>query len=155
MAALGTAFLSNRRLVAAAQHSSPPEKTKENAKQWAERKRAYLRRLLYSREDLTAWLAGKAFPFAKYDPELGYLHVDRDFKEGIDGSVCSYRYDRRGARRTIAHADKPCRINTYGNSFTSCEQVSDGETQGRRISKSWRCKGLRSHTTTFPGVWTP
>src|SRR5262249_10198057 len=42
--------------------------------------------------------------------------------------ICSYRYDRTGARRTIAHADKACRINTYGNSFTSCEQVSDGET---------------------------
>src|SRR5262249_2208542 len=28
----------------------------------------------------------------------------------------------------IAYADKPCRINTYGDSFTSCEQVSDGET---------------------------
>ena len=94
----------------------------------ADRKRKFLRRLLYSRADLDAWLAGKAFPFCKYDPELGYLHIDRDFKEGMDGSVCSYRYDRLGARRTIAYADKRCRINTYGDSFTSCEQVSDGET---------------------------
>ena len=86
------------------------------------------RRILYVKEDLAAWLAGRAFPFSKYDPELGYLHIDRDFKEGLDGAVCPYRYDRLGARRTIAHADKPCRINTYGNSFTSCEQVSDGET---------------------------
>src|SRR5689334_22913220 len=93
-----------------------------------DRKREFLRKLLYTREDLTAWLEGRAFPFAKYDPGLGYLHIDRDFKEGIDGAVCSYRYDKLGARRTINHADKPCRINTYGNSFTSCEQVSDGET---------------------------
>ena len=128
MAALGMAFLSDRRPAATAQQSSPPEKTKETAQQLAERKRRYLRRVLYARDDLTAWLAGKAFPFSKYDPELGYLHIDRDFKEGVDGSVCSYRYDRRGARRTIAYADKPCRINTYGDSFTSCEQVSDGET---------------------------
>jgi len=128
VAALGTALLSDYQPAATAQQSSPPEQLKETAQQRAERKRAYLRRLLYSREDLKAWLAGKAFPFAKYDPELGYLHIDRDFKEGIDGSVCSYRYDRLGARRTIAHADKACRINTYGDSFTSCEQVSDGET---------------------------
>ena len=26
------------------------------------------------------------------------------------------------------YKDKPCRINTYGNSFTLCHQVSDGET---------------------------
>lgn len=93
-----------------------------------EQKRDYLRPLLYTRADLDAWLAGKAFPFSKYDSELGYLHVERDFKEGMDSAVCSYRYDRLDARRIIAHADKPCRINTYGNSFTSCEQVSDGET---------------------------
>ncbi len=92
------------------------------------RMRAFLKRFLYAREDLDACLAGKGFPFSRYDAELGYIHRDRDFKEGMDGSICSYRYDRSGARRTIAHADKACRINTYGNSFTSCEQVSDGET---------------------------
>jgi hypothetical protein len=92
------------------------------------RKRDILRRLLYSRDDLNAWLSGKAFPFSKYDGELGYLHVDRQFKEGVDGSVCTYRYDASGARHMLAAADRPCRINTYGNSFTSCEQVSDGET---------------------------
>ena len=26
------------------------------------------------------------------------------------------------------YADRPCRINTYGNSFTQCHQVSDYET---------------------------
>lgn len=92
------------------------------------RKRAFLKRFLYSRDDLDACLAGKGFYFSRYDAEVGYVHTDRDYKEGMDGSVCSYRYDKTGARRTIAHGDKPCRINTYGNSFTSCEQVSDGET---------------------------
>jgi len=28
----------------------------------------------------------------------------------------------------INYADQPCRINTYGDSFTQCAQVSDGET---------------------------
>jgi hypothetical protein len=90
--------------------------------------RDYLQRLLLTRDDVEAWLAGKAFPFSRYDAELGYLHIDRDFQEGIDGAICRYRYDRLDARRTVAYADQPCRINTYGNSFTSCEQVSDGET---------------------------
>lgn len=127
-ATLGMVLLSALEAAGAEQDSSPAEKPKTSPAELAQRKRAYLRRILYTRADLTTWLAGTAFPFAKYDPGLGYLHIDRDFKEGIDGAVCSYRYDRLGARRTIAHADKPCRINSYGNSFTSCEQVSDGET---------------------------
>ena len=28
----------------------------------------------------------------------------------------------------ISYADRPCRVNTYGDSFTQCHQVSDGET---------------------------
>lgn len=100
----------------------------QSANDLTSRKRAFLKRFLYSRDDLDACLAGKGFHFSRYDAEVGYVHGDRDYKEGMDGSICSYRYDRTGARRTIAHADKVCRINTYGNSFTSCEQVSDGET---------------------------
>jgi hypothetical protein len=73
-------------------------------------------------------LAGRAFPFSKYDAELGYLHRDRRFKQGMNDSICTYTYDKSGARRTIMYAESPCRINTYGNSFTSCEQVNDGET---------------------------
>ncbi|MCI0361867.1 MAG: hypothetical protein L0211_25580 [Planctomycetaceae bacterium] len=88
----------------------------------------YLRPLLLAREDVDRWLKQQAFPFCKYDAELGYLHIDRDFPEGLDGAVCQYRYDKQGARRMFAHAGEPCRINSYGDSYTSCEQVSDGET---------------------------
>ena len=35
---------------------------------------------------------------------------------------------RRVARRRINNADVPCRISAYGDSFTHCDQVSDGET---------------------------
>ena len=90
--------------------------------------RAFIKPLLKTREQITAWLNGTAYPFSKFDSELGYLHRDRDLKEGMDGATCQYRYDKLDARRMIAYADRPCRINTYGNSFTSCEQVSDGET---------------------------
>jgi hypothetical protein len=88
----------------------------------------YLRPLLLKSEDVDHWLKQQAFPFCKYDPELGYLHIDRDFPEGLDGAVCQYRYDALDARRMFAYAGEPCRINSYGDSYTSCEQVSDGET---------------------------
>ena len=88
----------------------------------------YLARLVRTRQQVDDWLAGRAFPFSKYDSELGYLHRNRRFKEGMEGTICTYTYDQSGARHTIMHADMACRINTYGNSFTSCEQVSDGET---------------------------
>jgi len=90
--------------------------------------RAHLATLLPSRDDVARWLSDQAYPFAKYDPELGYLHKDRDFAEGQDGAICRYRYDTLDARQMLAYADQPCRVNTYGDSFTSCEQVSDGET---------------------------
>ena len=100
----------------------------ENADDYEQRARSYLKTLLLSREDVDGWLKQKVFPFCKYDSELGYLHINRDFKEGQDGAICQYRYDKLDARRMMAYGDQPCRINTYGNSFTSCEQVSDGET---------------------------
>jgi hypothetical protein len=89
--------------------------------------RQYLTLLIRTKQEVSDWLAGRAFPFAKYDPELGYLHRNRRFRQGMEDSICAYTYDPNGARHTIMHADKPCRINSYGNSFTSCEQVSDGE----------------------------
>jgi hypothetical protein len=90
--------------------------------------REFLRPLLLAREDVDLWIKRQAFPFCKYDPELGYLHIDRDFQEGLDGALCRYRYDKLDARQMVAYAGEPCRINAYGDSFTSCEQVSDGET---------------------------
>ncbi len=120
-AALAAGHLTSRSPVWADDSAAVPEPTERQI-------RDYLRPLLPAREDVDAWLAGQAFPFSKYDSHLGYLHTDRDFQEGQDGAICQYRYDALDARRMFAYADRPCRINTYGDSFTSCEQVSDGET---------------------------
>src|SRR5215813_4312592 len=68
----------------AAEPDAKPEATEQQI-------RDYLRPLLLSREDVDLWLKQQAFPFAKYDSELGYLHTDRDFQEGMDGAVCRYR----------------------------------------------------------------
>jgi hypothetical protein len=66
--------------------------------------------------------------WAKFDPELGYVPSDSIQRDGIDGSHSVYRYGPAGERRMINYADRNCRVNTYGNSFTQCHQVSDGET---------------------------
>jgi hypothetical protein len=124
--ARGGAALSATGLFAATSASaggsgSQPEATEKQV-------RDFLRPLLLAAEDVDLWFKRQEFPFCKYDAELGYLHIDRDFQEGLDGAVCRYRYDKFDARRMFAHNGEPCRINTYGDSFTSCEQVSDGET---------------------------
>lgn len=65
---------------------------------------------------------------AMFDAELGYRprnHVERN---GVSRSWTRYTYHPAGERRMIHYADRPCRINTYGDSLTHCDQVSDGET---------------------------
>ena len=105
--------------------------------------RKYLQGLLYTRQEVCDWLNKKAFPFAKYDSELGWLLRDAHFEDGADGSWSAYRYDKLDERRMIAYADKPCRINTYGNSFTQCHQVSDGETT-QEILAAHLCEPVRN-----------
>ena len=67
--------------------------------------------------------------FIEFDPVLGYQLKDYAFRDGMDKSISIGSYEKHGGhRKMINYADKPCRINTYGNSFTQCAQVSDGET---------------------------
>ena len=90
--------------------------------------RDYFKGLLYTKEEVRDWLAGKAFPFAKYSSEFGWLLRDARFQDGMNGSTSVYTYGPLDERITIHYKDQPCRINTYGNSYTQCHQVSDGET---------------------------
>lgn len=90
--------------------------------------REYLQSLLYTRKEVADWLAGKVAHGEAYDPDLGWIHNPRRVKNGFDNSVVTYSYDESGARHMMMRADQPCRINTYGNSYTHCDQVSDGET---------------------------
>src|SRR5262245_7275055 len=82
---------------------------------------AFVARIVYSRKEISDFIHQTDFPFSRYDSQLGYLHRPRMFPEGIDGTNCVYTYDPNDVRHTINHAGKPCRINTYGDSFTSCE----------------------------------
>lgn len=63
-----------------------------------------------------------------FDPELGWVLCDGMRGGSVDGSRGFYAYEAGGARRVVHFPDRPCRVHTYGNSFTHCDQVSDGET---------------------------
>ena len=63
-----------------------------------------------------------------YDSELGWLLCEGTRGGSIHESKGFYAYEPNGSRRVVNFPDQPCRINTYGNSFTHCDQVSDGET---------------------------
>lgn len=64
-----------------------------------------------------------------YDAELGWTHADACHTgDGVDGSRTFYRYDDNGSRHVLHYADAPCRIHTYGDSYTHGDQVNDGET---------------------------
>lgn len=107
----------------------------------------YLRSVMPKKEDVKNFLAGKQGPEQishndgwVFEPDLGWVVTDSvrpRFGEkykgvylpyGTAGSRTFYHYEQDGARKVINFADKPCRIHTYGDSFTHCDQVSDGET---------------------------
>ena len=63
-----------------------------------------------------------------FDAELGWVLCDAVRNNGIEGSKAFYNYEPDGARKVINCRNKTSRIHTYGNSFTHCDQVSNGET---------------------------
>ncbi|MFB3904147.1 MAG: hypothetical protein ACE15E_11895 [Acidobacteriota bacterium] len=88
----------------------------------------YLRASAVSKQVLDTFLDPNQLSWAKFDPELGY-HLGNYFpRDGIDGSSTISTVHKTGARTAHVYVDRACRINTYGNSFTQCHQVSDGET---------------------------
>jgi hypothetical protein len=86
----------------------------------------FLRGSAVSREVVDRFLHGPSW--AQFDPELGYRLWNYVPTDGIDGSATISTVQADGARTSFMYAGKKCRINTYGNSFTQCHQVSDGET---------------------------
>ena len=77
--------------------------------------------------------------FIKFDPVLGYELKDYIFNDGMEGTLSEYQYEPHGGhRKLINYADQPCRINTYGNSYTQCAQVSDGETWQEILAAHFR-----------------
>ncbi len=86
----------------------------------------YLKESAVSRELIDRFLRGPSW--AQFDSELGYILGNYLPADGIDGSATLSTVQSNGARTSFMYAGKKCRINTYGDSFTQCHQVSDGET---------------------------
>lgn len=87
----------------------------------------YLRESVFKKEEIDFFLNPKE-SWGQFDPELGYVLGNSMPRTGINGSLTISTAQPNGARTSCIYANHPCRINTYGNSFTECNQVSDHET---------------------------
>ena len=86
----------------------------------------YIRTGIPAKKEIDVFL--NELSWAKFDPELGYILGKYIPHDGLANSSTISTIGANGARTSFMYANKPCRINTYGNSFTQCHQVSDGET---------------------------
>jgi hypothetical protein len=87
-----------------------------------------IRESVFRKDEIDTFLSSDELTKWGFDPELGYTLGDYITREGIDESLTITTTTPNEARRPLLYADRPCRINTYGNSFTECAQVSDHET---------------------------
>ncbi len=88
----------------------------------------WIRSSVVGKEALDAFLSPDEPSWAQYDAELGYTLGNYMPRDGVDGSLTISTSTVDGARRAAIYQDRACRLNTYGNSFTECHQVSDHET---------------------------
>lgn len=89
---------------------------------------AYLRKSVVDKKTLDVFLDPQQLSWAKFDPITGYRLGNYMPKDGMDRSSTISTARPDGARTAHVYVDRPCRINTYGDSFTQCHQVSDSET---------------------------
>ena len=91
--------------------------------------REFLESATLTRDMVDRFLDPDARNLTSFDAELGYKLRDSVVKDGVEGNYCTVlRFNPSGERTMLNFAGLPCRINTYGDSFTQCNQVSDGET---------------------------
>ncbi len=86
----------------------------------------FIRANVASKKEIDVFL--HEMSWAQFDPDVGYILGNYMPRDGADGSSTFSTVQPNGARTSFMYKGKPCRINTYGNSFTQCHQVSDGET---------------------------
>ncbi len=101
--------------------------------------RELLEAVAYRPLDMEKFIDPGYASFYSFDPELGYVPRDCVARDGMDGTLSAYTYDPRGGhRKMIQYAGEPCRINTYGDSVTMCQQISDGETWQEALAAHFR-----------------
>ena len=114
--------------------------------------RSFLRPHLVQRETIERFLDERERVWAKFDPELGYLLRNSFMRDGVDGCHTLARYEQTGQRTQVNFPDQPCRINSYGDSFTQGHQVSDGETW-QEILAAHFCEPFRNYGVGGFGVY--
>jgi len=88
----------------------------------------YLRESAVPRSTIDTFLDPTRPTWAQFDSDVGYILGNALPHDGLDGCWTLSSTQNNGARTAHLYAGKPCRLNTYGDSFTQCHQVSDGET---------------------------
>ena len=88
----------------------------------------YLRESAVPKATIDAFLDPDYHHWAQFDSDVGYTLGNALPHDGLDGCWTISSAQRNGARTAHLYVNKPCRLNTYGDSFTQCHQVSDGET---------------------------
>ena len=114
--------------------------------------RSFLQPHVLQRATLDRFLDSKAQVWAKVDPDLGYLLRTAFVRDGVDGCHTLARYQESGQRQQVNFPDQPCRINSYGDSFTQGHQVSDGETWQEILSAHF-CEPIRNFGVGGFGVY--
>jgi hypothetical protein len=88
----------------------------------------YLKQSAVTKETIDTFINPHKHCWAKFDPVVGYTLDNYMPRDGIDGCSTISTAQPSGIRTPHHYTEQACRINTYGNSFTQCHQVSDGET---------------------------
>ena len=86
----------------------------------------YIRDSVPTRKEIDVFL--NEMSWAQFDRDIGYILGNYMPHDGLDKSFTLSTVQSNGARTSFMYKGRPCRINTYGNSFTQCHQVNDGET---------------------------
>lgn len=87
---------------------------------------AYLRDAVAASEEIDVFLNEPSW--AQFDEDVGYTLGNYFPRDGWNGSRTISTTQTNGARTSQVYANRPARINTYGNSFTQCHQANDAET---------------------------
>ena len=114
--------------------------------------REFLSQYVVAPETLVRFLDPSARVWARFHPTYGYLLRNSFVRDGLDGASTLARYEESGQRQQINFADQPCRIHTYGDSFTQGHQVSDGETW-QEILAAHFCEPIRNFGVGGFGVY--
>ena len=86
----------------------------------------YIRESVPAHKEIDVFL--NEMSWAQFDRDVGYILGNYMPHDGMDESSTISTVQPNGARTSFMYKGRPCRINTYGDSFTQCHQVNDGET---------------------------